>query len=99
MIPMRRKLKSELIHKIPVDYKDEFDLLINEIRLLDEKYIEYVKMVKTSGSGDDNYLLWQILNYYKLKLDVLIKIQTEAANMNSLLKTRKDEIKYEQISL
>ena len=84
---------------IPVDYKNEFDLLINEIEILDKKYIEYVELIKTSGGGDYEYMLWQILNYYKLKLDVLTKIQAEASNINNSLKKQNYETKYEKINL
>ncbi len=61
--------------KIPKDREEDFQLLLNQLQFLDEQYINYLNYIEVNGYQD--FIGNQILTYYKSKIELLDKIQSE----------------------
>lgn len=65
---------------IPIDQKENFDLLLKQIEFLDAQYDDYLQYVNQNGYQE--FIGQQILNYYKTKIELLSKIQQEIEKIN-----------------
>lgn len=61
--------------KIPVDSKEDFELLLKQLEFLDSQYRDYLQFVEQNGYQE--FIGTQILNYYRSKIELLDKIQQE----------------------
>lgn len=61
--------------QIPVDHKADFELLIQQLRKLDEQYELYLDELEENGYQE--LLANRIISYYKTKIELLDRIQEE----------------------
>lgn len=66
--------------KIPIDRKEDFEILLNQLEFLDAQYQDYLQYIKANGY--QKFIGEQILNYYKTKINLLDKIQSEIEKIN-----------------
>ncbi|MEL6254495.1 MAG: hypothetical protein AAFR87_20975 [Bacteroidota bacterium] len=67
-----RKLSNA---RIPMDHKADFELLIQQLRALDEQYESYLDELEEHGYQE--LLANRIISYYKTKIELLDRIQEE----------------------
>ncbi len=65
---------------IPANRKEDFKVLIQQLEFLDEQYHNY--LVYINKNGYQEFIGNQILNYYKSKIQLLDKIQSEIEKVN-----------------
>ena len=75
-------LKTEVLAKakIPINRKEDFDILLNQLQFLDTQYRDYLQYIETNGFQP--FIGQQILHYYQSKIDLLDKIQQEIEKIN-----------------
>lgn len=61
--------------KIPKSRVKDFNILLQQLEFLDEQYHDYLEY--TEENGYQEFIGNQILNYYKSKIELLEKIQSE----------------------
>ena len=61
--------------QVPVDHKADFELLIQQLRSLDEQYESYLDELEENGYQE--LLANRIISYYKTKIQLLDRIQEE----------------------
>lgn len=61
--------------QIPLDHKADFELLIQQLRSLDEQYESYLDELEENGYQE--LLANRIISYYKTKIELLDRIQEE----------------------
>ena len=61
--------------EVPVDHKADFELLIQQLRSLDEQYQLYLDELEAHGYQE--ILANRIISYYKTKIELLDRIQEE----------------------
>ena len=61
--------------QIPLDHKADFELLIQQLRTLDEQYEFYLD--EWEENGYQELLANRIISYYKTKIELLDRIQEE----------------------
>ena len=61
--------------QIPLDHKADFELLIQQLRTLDEQYESYLDELEENGYQE--LLANRIISYYKTKIELLDRIQEE----------------------
>ena len=66
--------------KIPLERKEDFDLLLNQFEFLDAQYRDYLQYVEIYGYQE--FIGQQIIHYYKIKIELLDKIQQEIEKIN-----------------
>jgi len=66
--------------KIPVDRKEDFDILLQQLQFLDTQYRDYLQYIDEHGFQP--FIGEQILKYYQSKIDLLDKIQQEIEKIN-----------------
>lgn len=66
--------------KIPVNKKEDFDILLQQLAFLDAQYQDYLQYIETNGFQP--FIGQQILHYYQSKIDLLDKIQQEIEKIN-----------------
>lgn len=74
------KTKVLAAAKIPVNRKEDFDILLKQLQFLDVQYQDYLQYIETNGFQP--FIGQQILHYYKSKIDLLDKIQQEIEKIN-----------------
>ncbi len=67
--------------KIPVDKEKDFQILVTQLKFLDQQYENYLGYIEANGYQE--FIGEQILNYYKNKLELLDKIQSEIKRIES----------------
>jgi len=60
---------------IPVSKKADFDLLLGQLKFLDQQYEKYLEDAQNGGYNKGLGL--QIIDFYKTKIELLDKIQQE----------------------
>lgn len=76
--------------KIPVDRKDDFKILLDQLEFLDKQYQEYLRYVQDNGY--QTFIGKQLANYYETKIELLDKIHSEIEKINSYEATNNDKI-------
>lgn len=66
--------------EIPLERKEDFDLLIQQFEFLDAQYRDYLQYVEVYGYQE--FIGQQIIHYYKIKIELLDKIQQEIEKIN-----------------
>ncbi len=76
------EVKTQLIAaaSIPISKKEDFDLLLGQLKFLDQQYEAYLESVKKNGYHEG--LGKQIIDFYKTKIELLDKIQQEIETIN-----------------
>lgn len=74
------KIKVLAASKIPINRKEDFDILLNQLHFLDTQYQDYLQYIETNGFQP--FIGQQILHYYNSKIDLLDKIQQEIEKIN-----------------
>lgn len=74
------KTKALASAKIPIDHKEDFDVLLKQFEFLDNQYNDYLQYVEEYGYQE--FIGQQILHYYKTKIELLDKIQQEIETIN-----------------
>lgn len=74
--------KTALIKEleIPVDQKSDFKAILNQLKILDQEYLEYLKYIEQNGYQES--IGERILEYYKTKIMMLDKIQQQIKEIN-----------------
>ena len=75
--PQQLGVKKQLLvnAQIPADRKEDFMILLNQMKFLDDQYHDYLEYLELNGHQE--FIGKQILNYYKNKIELLDKIQSE----------------------
>ena len=76
--------------KIPVDLKDDFKILLDQLEFLDKQYQEYLRYVEKNGY--QKFIGKQLANYYETKIELLDKIHSEIQKINSYESTNDEQI-------
>ncbi len=66
--------------KIPINRKEDFDILLSQLQFLDTQYHDYLQYIETNGFQP--FIGQQIIHYYQAKIDLLNKIQQEIEKIN-----------------
>ncbi len=66
--------------KIPSKQVEDFEVLLQQLKYLDEQYLVYLKYVEDNGY--QSFIGDQLLNYYRSKIDLLDRIQQEINKVN-----------------
>ena len=66
--------------KIPINRKEDFDVLLSQLQFLDAQYQDYLQYIETNGFQP--FIGQQIIHYYQAKIDLLNKIQQEIEKIN-----------------
>ena len=74
--------KTKVLAKaeIPVNKKEDFDLLLKQLAFLDAQYHDYLQYIQKNGFQP--FIGQQILHYYQSKIELLDKIQQEIEKIN-----------------
>ena len=65
---------------IPATKQEDFKVLLYQLEFLDEQYHDYLAYIDKNGYQE--FIGNQILNYYKSKIQLLDKIQSEIEKIN-----------------
>ncbi|MFK7770573.1 MAG: hypothetical protein AB8F94_00485 [Saprospiraceae bacterium] len=65
---------------IPSTKQEDFKVLLQQLEFLDEQYNDYLAYIEKNGY--QKFIGEQILNYYKSKIELLDKIQSEIGKIN-----------------
>ena len=65
---------------IPATKQEDFKVLLNQLEFLDEQYHDYLAYINKNGYQE--FIGNQILNYYKSKIQLLEKIESEIEKIN-----------------
>ncbi len=66
--------------KIPIEQKEGFEIIIQQLKILDQEYLEYLEHIEQNGYQES--IGKQIINYYKTKIEMLDKIQQQIEKIN-----------------
>lgn len=66
--------------EIPVDQKSDFETILNQLKILDQEYLEYLEYIEQNGYQES--IGERILEYYKTKIMMLDKIQQQIKEIN-----------------
>lgn len=72
---MKLKTQQLVSAQIPIDRKEDFQILLQQLQFLDSQYDDYLQYIEQNGYQE--FIGQQILIYYKTKIDLLDKIQQE----------------------
>ncbi len=90
--PRQIDLKTKRLNKaqVPLDRKEDFEILLQQLEFLDGQYNDYLQYIEHNGFQE--FIGEQILNYYKSKVELLDKIQAEIEKIDHY------ENKYNRVS-
>jgi hypothetical protein len=83
--------------KVPVDQKSDFESVLNQLKVLDQEYLEYLKFIEQNGYQES--IGERILGYYKTKIMLLDKIQQQVKEINYYEKKYNKQSKTEPLFL
>lgn len=66
--------------KVPVNQKRDFEAVLNQLKILDQEYLEYLEYIEQNGYQES--VGERIIEYYKTKIKILDKIQQQIKEIN-----------------
>lgn len=83
--------------QIPLEQKSDFENALNQLKTLDQEYLEYLEYIEQNGYQEN--IGERILEYYKTKIMLLDKIQQQIKEINYYEKKYNKQSKKEPLFL
>jgi len=80
VLQLDKKIAALHYIEVPVEQKKDFEIIIQQLKILDQEYHRYLEHLEQNGYQES--IGKRIINYYKTKIELLDKIQQQIEKIN-----------------